>query len=191
MRTLNVYTFPELSAPAKEEAINALRYDIVDSHDLDHVLDDYRSTYCPALGLNVSDILYDTSCSQGSGACILGDLEYPAGLVKNAPPKINDLAKRLFDVQRKNFFSIKGKIESFGRYTHDKSNSFDLWSDTVAGGISDNAESEVIDIYRSLMRLLDTDLKKECEFFQSDIYVAEYLSELSVGYEFTEKGTPI
>lgn len=176
-----VYQFDELSDEAKEKAREWFRGIADDNSWSESVIDDAKSIGA-MIGFDVDRVYWRGFWSQGDGACWTGSVTYSTGcaaaVARECPQdaKIQRIARAWQDLQRRNFYQVRGKVSandrymrtSVGAYRTDDADPVD--EDSINQIVSDFADW----IYRAL--------EKEYDYQMSDeaIRVNEY--------EFDEEG---
>lgn len=203
---VQTFLFEELSDSAKERA-RAWWRESRDSHDMDHVVDDFI-TIAEMLGVEIATrpvrlygggtrqepkVWWSHFYCQGQGACFEGTYRYKKGAlaeVKAYAPKdeaLHRIACALQDIQKANFYQLRAKIGHSGPYHHAYSMDIEVTreSDTYQD-MTEGAEEAVIEALRDLANWLLRQLLAEDEYQNSDEYVDEAITINE--YRFTEDG---
>ena len=192
-----VYTIDELSDAAKENARVWYRHQGLHDDWYDFVYEDFE-TICGILGVTLATtpvrlygggtrdkphIFSRLSWSQGDGASFEGLLGYASGAAKgiraHAPKdtELHRIADVLQEVQRRNFFQLRGTIRQNGRYCHEYSMAIEVKRDSPTWQpMTDGAGDAVIEVLRDLARWLYRQLRSEYEHQTSDEAVDEIVS---------------
>ena len=187
--TVETYTFDELSDAAKRTAREHMRGINVDS-DFENVIDEAKHIG-EILGTDISNVLFSGFSSQGDGACFEGRYQYRKGsereLREYAPVDeiLHWIARNLFDVQRRNFYSLTAKIKHSGRYYHSRCTEIDV---ERSDGRKITAETErmITEILRSLIDWIYGVLDTERTYQMTDTAFDEAI--LANDYHFTAAG---
>ncbi len=200
-KTVNLYTFNELSDSAKEKARDWWRessYD--DSYWSECTLDDTKEQG-ENMGLDIDKIYWSGFWSQGDGACYTGSWN-------TSRVKAGETAKDWGDSpETKEIRRIAAEFEQFakdwpessfsvthsGHYSHEYCTNFEV----SLGEEADNNElvspeqwrkesDSIIETARDYMRWIYKQLEKEYEYQNSDEVIDELLE--SNGYTFLENG---
>lgn len=186
MRTIEkaVYQFDELSDEAKERA-RAWYRSCDDGYYLEDVVGDFREI-TKLIGLEVDDVCYMVSHSQGDYASFSGAWRYKKGClaeVKNYAPRdleLHGITASWCDLQRKNFYRLAAS-PAHGRGCQTVSYT------TVDGRYTDDSTLDAsADICRDLADWLYRWLRDEVEYRNSDEAVDETIRANE--YEFYENG---
>lgn len=173
-----IYQFDELTDAAKEKAREWFR--AASAHDTwwaESVIDDAKRIGA-LIGFDVDEIYWCGFGSQGDGACWTGSAFYAAGcaaaVARERPQdaEIQRIARAWRDLQRRNFYQIRGGVSADDRYMRT----------SVGACRADDANQIVSDfadwIYCSL--------EKEYDYLMSDECVDESIRANE--YEFDEDG---
>lgn len=202
-----VYPIDELSPEARDRARNWYRTDAVPEDWYDTVLDDFAAI-CGLLGIrlrtrrvplfgggyrNAPCIWFSGFASQGDGACFEGVYAYMpqavARIRRHAPDAcdLHDVAARLQEIQRRNFYQLVGNIRHKGRYYHEYSMEILVDRDAAnAQPPTPDAEAIVDEAFRDLARWLYRQLEAEYDYLTSDAAVDETLA--ASAFTFTADG---
>ncbi len=197
-KTINLYTFSELSDEAKNRARSWFRQASGDdSFWSESVIDDAKEQ-ASLMGFNVSDVYFSGFSSQGSGACFTGEWN-----AKNFQPnKVADgwgesdataQIKRIgsgFEEFSREYPNLQVKISHRDRYCHERSVDYDFYLRDENGYDVDWPESfnekdfkeACVDLFKWIYRQLE----KEYEYQNDDEQVDE--SILANSYTFLESG---
>ena len=148
---------------------------------------------CAILGVDASDKWFTGFCSQGDGACFAGSYSYAKGATKKIreyAPKdtvLHDIADRLQEVQRRNFYQLNVLVKHSGHYYHEYCTYFTIERDSDNyQEMTKDAEEEIIEELRNLMRWLYSTLEKEYDYRTSDAAIKECIEANE--YEFDSNG---
>lgn len=194
--THTVYKFNELSAEAKQTAIEAFKNDTnyLDYNWWDFTYDDVV-TILEFIGFSNIDISFTGFSSQGDGASFTGNYEYAKGgvkkLVSYAPSEkvFINAAKQLQALQRKYFYKIFGKVERISsHYVHENTVTFsvDYSSVNTLQSVAD-IEQEITEIVRTISQYIYSKLENEYNYLMSDNAIIEHIT--CNDYLFNEDGT--
>jgi len=199
-KTINLFTFNELSDSAKEKARDWWRScNDGDTFWSECVIDEAKEQG-RNMGLSIDNIWFRGFASQGDGACYEGT--WHACDVKTGEaakdwgdsPETKEIRRiaAQFEETAKNFPNASFSVKHSGHYYHEFSTSFNvsLGEDEDNGSISQEewsrAEGDLIETARDYMRWIYKQLEKECEYQNSDEVIDELLE--SNGYTFLENG---
>lgn len=199
-KTINLFTFNELSDSAKEKARAWWRScNDGDTFWSECVIDDAKEQG-RNMGLDIDKVYFRGFWSQGDGACYEGTwhaCDVKAGETAKdwgdspATKEIRRIAAE-FEETAKNFPNASFSVKHSGYYCHEFSTSFNvsLGEDKDNGSISQEewsrAEGDLIETARDYMRWIYRQLEKEYEYQNSDEVIDELLE--SNGYSFREDG---
>jgi len=199
-KTINLYTFNELSDSAKERARDWWRkcsdYDTFWS---ECVIDDAKEQG-RNMGLDIDRVYFRGFWSQGDGACYVGSwnaCDVKAGETAKDwgdSPETKEIRRiaSQFEETAKNFPNASFRVKHSGHYSHEYCTTFDvsLGEDEDNGSISQEewsrTESDLIETARDYMRWIYKQLEKEYEYQNSDEVIDELLE--GNGYAFTVEG---
>ncbi len=200
-KTINLYTFNELSDSAKEKARAWWREGSNDDSFWSECVIDEAKEQGRNMGLSIDDIWFRGFASQGDGACYEGT--WHACDVKTGEtakdwgdsPETKEIRRIAaeFEETAKNFPNASFSVKHSGHYSHEFCTTFNvsLGEDEDNGSISQEewsrAESDLIETARDYMRWIYKQLEKEYEYQNSDEVIDELLE--SNGYTFRENGT--
>lgn len=199
-KTINLYTFEELSDSAKEKARAWWREGSFDdafwSEDITNDAKEQGSN----MGLDISNVYWRGFWSQGDGACFAGrwhacDVK-PGETAKDwggAPEttQIRGIAAA-FEALAKQYPNARFSVSHRGHYYHEYCTTFEvsLGEEEDNGSISQEewsqAEGDLIEASRDYMRWIYRQLEKEYEYQNSDEVIDDLL--ISNEYTFTEAG---
>lgn len=173
-----IYQFDELTDAAKGQAREWFR--TASAHDTwwsESVIDDAKRIGA-MIGFDVDEIYWRGFWSQGDGACWTGSVFYAAGcaaaVARECPrdAEIQRIARAWRDLQRRNFYQIRGGVSANDRYMRTSVDAYR--ADDANQIVSDFADW----IYRSLEK--EYDYRMSDEYVDGDIRANEY--------EFDEDG---
>lgn len=209
-KTINVYSFDELSEKAKQKALENL-YDINVDHDwCDFIYDDFKSI-CATIGVDADkkEMFFSGFSHQGSGSCFYADIDlfkliegiknkeflnYAPNLEKDNRFNVSpcDVDKRVLNLIGEGIIdcscSFVGRERSYSvkvDYTFD-------WQDNKCVNYENimrqslKLEEWIEDIASELNSLLYSLLEKEYEYLTSEEAIIETIK--SNEYEFDESG---
>ena len=179
-----VFQFDELSDAAKEKAREWFR-GIADDGGAESIIDHAKHVGA-LIGFDVDEIYWRGFWSQGDGACWTGSVAYSTGcaaaVARECPQdaKIQRIARAWQDLQRRNFYRVRGSVSANDRYMRTSVDAYRTDdADPVDEGSINQIVSEFADwIYRSLEKEYDYRMSDEC--VDDDIRANEY--------EFDEEG---
>ena len=182
-----IYRFDELTEAAKEKAREWFRGIADDNWWSESVIDDAKRIGA-LIGFDVDDVYWRGFWSQGDGTCWTGAVTYSTGcaaaVARECPQdaEIQRIARAWGDLQRRNFYQIRGGVSANDRYMRTSVNAYRADDREVIDG--DDASQIVSDfadwIYRSL--------EKEYDYQNADEQVGEAIRANE--YEFDEEGGP-
>ena len=200
-----LFTFNELSDDAKEEAREWYRHGHLDDDWWDTVYSDFEAI-CEFLGVALKTtpvtlagggirrkpcIYFRGFGSQGDGAsfeveCYSYAQGSSARITAYAPndDELHAIARRLADIQRRNFYQLYARADQHGRYCHESSMRIDVRRDDAE--MTADAEEVVSEALRDLARWLYHCLEREYNYLQSDEMVDEAI--IANAYTFTAAG---
>lgn len=201
-----VYQFEELSETAKERARDWYRQaSDGDSFYAECVID--NAVECASIiGIDIDHrtwtnpyghsgkspkVYYSGFSSQGDGASFDADYRYKPGAVKaianhtgNDETLVN-IAKRLQELQRVNFYQLRATITQSGNYCHAYTMHADVYRYDDKP-VDADTEEELLDCMRDFANWIYSNLEREYEYQNSDESVDESIR--CNEYEFTEEG---
>ena len=180
---VTVYRFDELTDAAREKAREWFRTAI--AHDIwwsESVVDDAKHVGA-MIGFEVDKIYW-----RDDGACWTGSVAYSAGcaaaVARECPQdsEIQRIARAWQDLQRRNFYQIRGGVSANDRYMRTSVGAYRADDREVTDG--DDANQIVSDLADWIYRALKT----EYDYQMSDECVDEMIRANE--YEFYEDGKP-
>jgi hypothetical protein len=199
-KTINLFTFNELSDSAKEKARNWWREGSNDDTFWSECVIDEAKEEGRNMGLDIDKVYFRGFWSQGDGACFEGTwhaCDVKAGETAKdwgdspATKEVRRIAAE-FEETAKNFPNASFSVKHSGHYSHEFCTTFNvsLGEDEDNGSISQEewsrAEGDLIETARDYMRWIYKQLEKEYEYQNSDEVIDELLE--SNGYTFREDG---
>lgn len=203
-KTINLYSFDELSDDAKETAKNWFRCaGSYDNFFAECVFDD-AAAIADLMGIDLRmkrtnrgnyepSIYYSGFSSQGDGACFESRYAYEKGsvkAVKSYAPKDKELARiatALEAIQKRYFYKLTASTKHSGHYYHEYCMTVDVdYSGDDTRDISE-AETEVTELMRDFARWIYKQLESAYDYANSDDTVSENIRANE--YEFLENGT--
>lgn len=200
-KTVNLYTFNELSDSAKEKARNWWREGNNDDTFWSKCTIDEAKEQAKNMGLDIEKIYWRGFSSQGDGACFVGS--WSASDVKagetakdwgdsSATKEICRIASE-FEQFAKDYPESYFKVEHRGHYSHEYCTDFSVefgneiaetgeWNESL-----EEAEKHLIETARDYMRWIYKQLEKEYEYQNSDECVDENITNND--YTFLADGT--
>lgn len=181
-----IYQFDELTDAAKEKARGWFRGIADDDWWTESVIDDARRIGA-LIGFEVAGVAWRGFGSQGDGACWYGAVTYSTGcaaaVARECPQdaEIQRIAQAWRDLQRRNFYQIRGGVSANDRYMRTSVNAYRADDREVVGEDDENQiVSDFADwIYRALEKEYDYRMSDEC--VDGDIRANDY--------EFDENGS--
>lgn len=197
--TITVYDIHELQDCAREAAREWYRQDAFPHFWHDHVIADF-TRICEILGIRLRSskncrqhVFFSGFHSQGDGASFEGQLHYASGcrqaIRDHAPDDstLHDIADRIFDVQRRNFYQLIADISHCGRYYHEYTMRIDIERDSPQGHPpTPDAHGIVQHALRNLARWLYHQLKTNYEYMNIAPAVDEGIA--ANDWQFTDDG---
>lgn len=200
-KTVNLYTFNELSDSAKEKARDWWRSASCDDSFWSECTIDETKEQGRNMGLDIDEVYFRGFWSQGDGACFVGSwnaCDVKAGETAKdwgdspATKEIRRIAAE-FEEFAKTWPESSFKVEHRGHYSHEFCTSFDV----SLGEDADNNEEVspeqwreacdfIIETARDYMRWIYRQLEKEYEYQNSNEVIDEALENNE--YTFTEEG---
>ena len=198
-KTVNLFTFNELSDSAKEKARNWWREcSAGDSYWSESVIDEAKEQG-KNMGLDINNIHYSGFWSQGDGACFTGS--WSAANVKagetaegwgDSPEttRIKQIAAE-FEQFAKDWPESSFTVEHRGHYSHEYCTDFNVSlghdaDNELPAGQWKGACDSIIETARDYMRWIYKQLEKEDQYQNSDECVDENI--LANEYTFLESG---
>lgn len=175
-----IYRFDELDGAAKEKAREWFRTASADDNWWSESVIDDAKRIGALIGFEVDGVYWRGFGSQGDGACWAGAVTYSTGCAAAAArecpqdAEIQRIARAWQDLQRRNFYQIRGSVSANDRYMR---TSVGAYREDDANQIA----SDFADwVYRSLEKEYDYQMSDEC--VDEGIRANEY--------EFDEDGEP-
>lgn len=208
-KTVNLYTFDELSDGAKEKARDWWRQHVFsDSSDWEFVFEDAIEC-AKILGIEIAShsvplmngktrqepsIYFSGFSSQGDGASFEGSYQYAKGAAKkirqHAPQdkELHRIADELQHLQKKHFYRLLAQMKVSGRYSHSGCMAVDVTGTQDCYGFEDQRTEEVFtELMRDFADWIYRQLENEYNYQTSDEVADEAL--LANGYTFLADGT--
>jgi hypothetical protein len=200
-KTITLYTYDELSDKAKAKAREW--YVEGDTFEADSIYE-HAADAADILGINLRqrvvnlrngdkrcdpDIFYSGFYSQGDGACFQGTYRYAKGSARRIRAEypedatLHQLADKLRDLQRREFYQLEAKCHHRGYYMHSGCMQVEI---TGAKSWSTLADRELVQLLRDFADWIYDLLKKEYEYQSSEEVVADSIR--ANGYTFTADG---
>lgn len=193
-KVINIFKYKELSAEAKEHALNKhAQFLSEDSFWHETVIDDAKEI-ATLFGLEVGEIYWRGFHNQGDGACIVGTYAYKIGALKavrqHTPldTELHEIVRRLQTVQSLQFYQLSASIEHAGHYYHENSNQIDVThnKNSYPYDFNEDHAEELREALREYMGWVYLRLEAEWEYQTSEEAVIEAIE--ANDYEFTENG---
>lgn len=194
-KTINIYTFDELSESAKEKAREWYRDGALDYDWWDFIYED-ADNVAKLLGIEISrkgskgqtlEIWFHGFYCQGDGSSFAGSYSYAKGapikIREHAPQdtELHRIADQLQALQRRHFYRLCAEITSY----RDTSIRVEVYnSENRYADIPD--EQELTDLLNDFNAWIFRQLETEYEYLMSDETVDESIQANE--YEFTEEG---
>lgn len=194
-KTIQLFTFDELSDEAKEKAREWWRESEDSPYEFGDGYDDFI-TMAGHLGIEFSqrpvrlmgggtrydpEIYWSGFWNQGDGACFVGSYSYAKGAAKaiqqatgGTEQELIRIAERLQAVQSKAFYRLGAEITRghlSNHYSHSGTMAVETYKDS--GWPSDEAEAEIRDCMRAFADWIYDQLRADYEFRMSDENVDE------------------
>lgn len=140
-------------------------------------------------GFDVTEAYFSGFCSQGDGACIMGDYRYKTGSVAAIKAHCNDkevlrIVEALAAAQKRRFYGLTATIQHRGHYDHEGCTSIDVY-DGDKDADEDTTEY-ITELLRDFMRWYYKRLKEDYWYRRSEEYCLFELQETEA--QFTEDG---
>jgi hypothetical protein len=167
-----VFSYDELSDSAKENALQKYNEYLCVDMELDWEVDRFKEAG-EMLGIDIDDVLYSISYSQGDGACFTGAYSYKKGAVKAVKKEypewtaLHDIAQALQDIQRPYFYGLSASVSHTSRYYHELSPHICVERQPSIGcdyRVSDTAEDDIQQALRDFMCLIYQGLLTQYEY---------------------------
>ena len=190
-KTITTYRIDELSGTAKETALNWYR-DCICDDDIDDVK--YYIKYCASiLGIDIENIWYSHTYSQGDGACFEGTYYYKKGWKKDLKEYVaGDDLKKLLNIgldlqeaQRQHFYGISANVLHRGNHYHSGCSFVDYESEHRYD-VGIELEEKLTEAMRSFMDWMFDYIKREYDYLCSESNVMECCKINE--YDFDENG---
>jgi len=189
--TVNLYSYDELSEKAKEKALEEMK-DINTNYDWwDAVYDDAKEIG-KLMGIEIDEIYFSGFWSQGDGACFEGTYSYKkdsVNAVKEYAPsdtEVQEIAKNLFDIQKKHFYQLTAGVKHSGRYSHENSTDIAVFNKDSSSEYQVDCE-ELEKELRSFMKWIYSQLEKQYDYLSSKAVIEDTIN--SNDYYFSEDGS--
>jgi hypothetical protein len=190
-RTINLYSFAELSDSAKQNALDRLRdINVDDSCWSDSAIDAIEDSGA-LLGISIKHVYFTGFSRQGDGACFEGTYSYRKGALASVraewPQEIelHHIASTLQSIQRPHFYRLSATVSHRGHYYHSYCTQIDVED---SNGL--NVPARVKDSLKTaLRRFMDWSyrcLEREYEYQTSDEAILETIEANE--YDFSESG---
>jgi len=188
MRTVEkvVYKLNELPDNVQETAIEKFREFNLSYEWWDNVYYDVEEIG-KLIGIEIDKIYFSGFCSQGDGACFEGSYYYQKQSVKKimeyAPQDedLHEIAKELYNIQRKYFYGLNARIKQSGHYMHEMCTQIDVYNDEGDYTPTESNDS-ITESLRDFMRWIYKRLEDEHDYLQSDEAIKETIE--ANDYEF-------
>lgn len=189
-KTINLYSFDELSEDAQQKAIEDYRNADLDcfSDLVEFIIDDFI-TICKIIGIdlrNKNPIFYSVGYCQSDFASFFGTYEYNKGAYKAlkhyAPMDtiLLDYVKQLQALQSKYFYGLTVTIDSTPR------NNMQIETYDKNDNNRKELDSEFDDIFSGIAHNLYISLRNELDYVNSNEYIIELITANE--YTFTSDG---
>src|ERR1035437_1631712 len=171
IKEVKVYKFNELNDKAKRYAIDKYREHDDFSHSADYVIED-ATAIGKLMGIDIEKIYYSGFCSQGDGACFIGNYHYREDsmkLVKEYAPvdeRLHDIAL-LFDLCK----GVSAKIKHPGHYYHSGCMDISVYSEHDDGYVKSKEDEILVDALKAYADWIYRSLEKEYEYQNSDVII--------------------
>lgn len=190
-KTIELFSYSELSDSAKESARQWCREGALDYDWWDGVFEDAK-TIGALMGIEIEDIYFSGFCSQGDGACFTGCYSYEKGgakAVRDYAPQdaeLHRIARELQNQQRACFYQLSARIEHSGRYSHSGCTRISVCDDRDGDYAEASIDEDLTQTLREFMDWIYHQLEREYEWLMSDEQVVESIEVND--YTFTEDG---
>lgn len=198
-KTINLYTFDELSDKAKEKARNWFREACAYDEWWENTFEDAKQI-AKLMGIEIKNIYFRGFSSQGDGACFEGSYAHKVAsvaAVKEYAPTDKELhrivtALALAQSEWRN--AIKATVKHSGHYYHSRCTDIDVtldysaWVDSeeATPDLTLQAEENITELLRDFMEWVYVQLEKESEYQNSDENIDGNIR--ANGYTFRENG---
>lgn len=182
-----VFSFEELSEKAQAKAIEKECQTLGENWTAEYAIESCNE-WLRMLGFSDTKIYYSGFWSQGDGACFIGDYAFKKDTVEKITtefPKfteLQDVAKRLYDLQVKTGYSLGASILHCGRYYHENSMEFTIDMEDF----NCEVEEDFIFICKDIARMIYKYLYECYESETSEDYAKEVI--LDKDFQFLECG---
>lgn len=213
-KTINLYTFDELSETAKEKARDWFR-GCIDADDFEFVIDD-AVRMGALLGIEIASrswtnsygykgssplVYWSVSGCQGDGASFEGSYRYAKGAVKailaetgagrddasKGDRELLRIAQDLQKIQKRNFYQLRASISQSGNYTHSHTMSVSVERDSDNyQDMTDDAEDTITELMRDFADWIYSQLDQENDYLMSDESIDDNIKINE--YTFTKDG---
>jgi hypothetical protein len=203
-KSIEVYTFDELSDKAKERARQWYREGAFDYAWWDATYEDAKTCF-GFLGYDIDAIYFSGFSSQGDGACFEGTwraADVKPGKLQEHAPQDKELHRIAREVERLAgmFADASLSVKQRGHYSHEGCTEFDVdLNDAIEAELeydSDawkarqpllkDAHDRLIEVSRDAMKWIYRQLEKEYEYRNADEQIDEEIRMNE--YEFTAEG---
>ena len=191
-----IFKYNELSEKAKEKAREWYRkLNSQDNFWSESVIDDAKEA-AKHLGFHIDKVYFSGFWSQGSGACFEGifrSSELEAGGIRAYAPQDTELQRIADEIEKiiNQFYLVALKVRHSGHYSHENCTDFtvsitDNEDNEVDSKEAADAEKNLIELSKSLMKWIYRNLEKEYEYQNTDEQIVENIE--ANDYNFTESG---
>ncbi len=192
-KTVNIYTFNELSEAGKATCLEQNRSWNVDFCDWHSGQVEFITEAAALLGIHVENLLYTGFYIQGSGACIEGDYEYKNGAyeaIKLQLPnegRLQSIALQLNTLQSENRYLLTTEMKhnNSSNYYHSGTCTFNTLENGSYPDVEQIAD-DLTDLMRQIMDWAYSKLQEDYEYLTSDACIIESLEANEM--EFLETG---
>jgi hypothetical protein len=195
IKCTKLYKFDELSEDAKEHAIEKL-YDINVDYDgwYEFIFDDAKEI-AKLMGIEIKNIYFNGFSSQGDGACFEGNYKYAKNSVKKViefAPKdteLHQMVKGLFEIQKKNFYSITANVKQSGHYYHSRCTDINVYRQDNQGFedyLNQSDNDAIVELLRDFMNWIYKQLNDDYDYQTSKEAIIETIK--ANDYDFDEDG---
>lgn len=192
-----LFQFEELSEAAKEVARDWYRESLFsDTYAFDSVIDDAKEIG-RLMGIDIKNVYFSVSSSQGDGACFEGSYSFRKNSVKDtlsyAPidSEIERIVKGFQLVQKRNSYKLSATVKQRGHYQHSGCTEIEVLKNGSELNSYNNhnnwaIEDELKELLRAFMDWIYKRLVAEEEYLSSKESIDENI--LANDYEFLESG---